>query len=222
MPIDDGALSALAGSTIGPVGFRKSGKAVIGELAGESVALSIEGDMVRAETTDRVRWPEAKGLTSLVIDGLLERVALSRPDLVTVVGDPAGTVTTTLWAEASSPFGVASAVKAARFAAAAARDMLESLAAAGSAEGVLLSGSASAPPPESGRPDDDASTTTGVWCSVDEAVDVFDLEQHQNAWRMEPGRRYRLIETHGEWTHVADLDGAEGWAATAALSRLEA
>lgn len=132
MAIDDAALRALAGVRVGPVSFEEEGGTIIGELGGGKVTLAIEGETLRVETTDRVSWPKGPAFGTGSIDAMLGRIALSRPELILVTGDPAGALTTTAWvdAESSDRLGVATAVKNVLYTAASARDLIESLGAA--------------------------------------------------------------------------------------------
>jgi hypothetical protein len=225
MAIDDSALRALAGTKVGPVSFTEEGTAIVGEMAGSRVSLSVERGTLRAQTTDELPWPNGAGFGSNAIEVMLSRIALSRPELVQVAGDPAGTVTTTLWvdAETSDPLAVAIAIKTVLFTAAAARDAIEAFEAVSVAQDVPLVETAPAPVPEISAgtsPPPPQPPSEPIWCYVEESVAVYDLENHRESWQMEPGMLYQLCESEGEWARVTGPDGArEGWAPTAALKR---
>ncbi len=142
MAIDDGDLRALAGSNVGPVGFTEGDGAVIGTMDGRSTSLAFEAGTIRAESVLDVDWPQGPAATAGAVDAVLTRTALSRPELVAIKGDPAGTLTTTLWIDASSavPIDVANAVKTVVFIADAARTTVEAF-------GLFAEDMPSTPPP---------------------------------------------------------------------------
>ncbi|MCP3976553.1 MAG: hypothetical protein GY720_18860, partial [bacterium] len=236
MAIDDGDLRALAGSNVGPVGFTEGDGAVIGTMDGRSTSLAFEAGTIRAESVLDVDWPQGPAATAGAVDAVLTRTALSRPELVAIKGDPAGTLTTTLWIDASSavPIDVANAVKTVVFIADAARTTVEAFGLFAEempstpppVDEPEFAAAAAAPVPEppvaAAEPEFTAPAPaappprverTPVY--VDESVDVYDIETHVISWRMEPGQWYQLVEVQGEWTHVYDpADAREGWAPT--------
>ncbi|MCP3973682.1 MAG: hypothetical protein GY720_04235 [bacterium] len=240
MAIDDGDLRALVGSNVGPVGFTETDGGLIGTMDGRSASLAFEAGTIRAESVLEVEWPQGPAATAGAIDAVLTRTALSRPELVAIKGDPSGTLTTTLWIDASSaaPIDVANAVKTVVYIADAARTTVEAfglfaddMPSTPVDEAEVDTGGAAAaptqePPAAAAEPEFAAPTPaapspapppraerTPVY--VDGSVDVYDIETHAISWRMEPGRWYQLVEVQGEWTHVYDpADAREGWAPT--------
>lgn len=241
MAMTSNLFDSLCETGFGPITISKTDDPLRYEasIAGDRVAISVDGPAIRLAATSPARWPsgppdQIASRVRFSLQGLL----LGRADLAELDASENGNeVSAQLWLDAGTTTAgtLAAAVQGVRLLARAGALMLDSVEeemraeeawiasrpspvplpdvpVAPASEPAVAAAPVTSPEPPAARP---------TWVYVEEPAPIYHLDGSQTVvGSAQPGRWYRLERQEDRWAHVTDPEsGMTGWVAANAIRR---